>query len=266
MRDRRNILILGIALGLLTIGNTADISEIGQHEWEREEMEVFLKTAHIISIDKDQEAGRTSPWEIMLQVDDKTEKGFFKHVDRRRPGFLADSYIYELAAYELDRMLDANMVPPVVNRQVESIDGSLQLFVAGCMRESDRSRRSLSPPDEVQFEDMKKEISIFEHLTYCVPNDPDDVLIQKECWKIWRVDFSQAFVPEHNLIPDLPVLRCSRKLWRNLKALDESEVRSRLAVFLNPREIEAVLDRRLRLIEKIQAIIEQKGEDAVLFM
>jgi len=265
MRNKRNILILGFTLGILTIGNTAGTRNAGQQEWERSEMEKFLQTAKIVSIDKDQDAGRTSPWEIELQDGDKTEKGFFKHVDRRRPGFLADSYIYELAAYELDRMLDANMVPPVVNRQIESIDGSLQLFVVGCMRESDRSRKSISPPNEINFEDMKKEISIFEHLTYCVPNDPDDILIQEECWKVWRVDFSQAFVPEHSLIPELPVLRCSRKLWRNLKNLNEDEVRKRLAAFLNPQEIEAVLARRLNLIKKVQSLIEQKGEDAVLF-
>lgn len=256
-------MILGIMLGLCIGGDSP--GGPGQKEWVRSDMEAFLKTAEIVKVDKDQESGRTSPWVIMLQAGDETEKGFFKHVDRRRPGFLADSYIYELAAYELDRMLDAGLVPPVVSRQVENIDGSLQLFVVGCMRESDRSRKSISPPDAANFEDMKKEISIFEHLTYCVPNDPDDLLIQKECKKIWRVDFSQAFVPEHDLIPDLPVLRCSRLLWRNLKNLDETEVRKRLGVFLNSQEVEAVLARRIRLMEKIQSLIDQKGEEAVLF-
>ena len=73
----------------------------------------------------------------------KPERGFFapgglaasaavKHLPMgQRAGFW-EAYKSEIAAYELDRLLGLDMVPPTVERRVGGDLASVQLWVEGC--------------------------------------------------------------------------------------------------------------------------------------
>ena len=171
------------------------------------DIENYLRTAKIVSVEKDQEAGRTAPWRITLDDGGIVRQGFFKHVNASRPTILPDSYKYELAAYELNKLLDLNIVPPAVEREIESIKGSLQQYIKNFIRESDRKRKNIDPPDPKNFENTLEEIKIFENLVYDECLDTDDIFIQREDWKVWRVDFSEAFSPSSELLPGCKIRR-----------------------------------------------------------
>jgi len=231
-----------------------------------EELENYLKTAEIEFVDKESLSGRTAPWTIGLNNGTTERRGIFKHLNRPRPHMLPDSYKYDIAAYELSKLLGLKIVPPVVEREIEGITGSLQLFLVDCMKERVRISKKIEPPDPEKFQNALEEIKVFDNLVRnedCL--NPDDVFIHNKDWRVCRVDYSTAFLPDVELIPGCYISRCSRKLYNNLLNLDSELVKSKLMPYLNNQEIETLLRRKELIIGIIQQLIKEKGEDAVLY-
>ncbi len=152
--------------------------------------------------------------------------------------------------------LDLNVVPPVVEREIEGTKGSLQLFLEDCFTERDRKQMNLEPPDPKSFQNSLDELRIFENLVYNKCRNTDDTRIHKKSWKVCRVDFSEAFGPSPDLVPDCEISYCSEKIFRNLQRLDAETVRAKLSPYLNGEEIKALLERKDRIIEKIKELQE----------
>ncbi|MGD9345929.1 MAG: hypothetical protein PVH84_08720, partial [Candidatus Aminicenantes bacterium] len=227
-------------------------------------LEKYLQTAEVLEVEIDSIEGRTAPWSVILDDGKITRQALFKYVDRRRPTLLPDSYHYEIAAYKVSKLLGYTAVPPVVEREIKETIGSLHLFLEGCFSLSQQRRRELKPPDPSNFSDALSELAVFESLVFCERN-PEDIYIQEKDWKIWRVDFSEAFEPLAELDPGNDIARCSKGMFLSLKKVDEDEVKTVLQPHLNDEEIKALLKRKDSIIDKIQLLIEEKGEDAVLF-
>lgn len=219
----------------------------------------------MISVEKGAVGGRTEPWIVTLRDGVVTHRAIFKHMDEQRPKLIPDSYKYELAAYELTKLLGVQFVPPVVAREIEGRKGSLQIFLEDCISERDRIRNKLEPPNPAAFADAKEDIKILENLTSDKCLDTKDMYVHKETYRICRVDFSEAFWPTAELLPNCEFTRCSRKLFQGLLALDGQSIASNLSVYLNADEIDALAKRRNVIVEKIKKLIEIKGEEAVLF-
>lgn len=239
-------------------------SASGLEELDRPEIEHYLRTAEVVSFQVSAE-GRTRPWRVNLDDGKVKRRGFFKHANRHRPATLPDCFLYELAAYELDKLLDLNVVPPVVEREIKGIKGSLQLFLENCLQLSQQKRKKIRPPDPVRFQRALEEIMIFENLTYDSCQDEEDILVHQDDWKICRIDFSEAFAPRASLVEGCAFNQCSRKLYQNLLSLDSEEVKAKLKTYLNEEEIGALLGRHQLIVERIKSLIAEKGEEAVLF-
>jgi hypothetical protein len=227
--------------------------------------EKLLREANIAKIDKERLGGRTNPWLITLTDGAVQARAIFRHVDRRRPHPTPDSYKYDLAAYALSKMLGIEVIPPVVERRIQGRDGSLQLFLENCIREKDRKRKKLEPPDPEAFNKALEGLKVFENLVYDECQDADDLYVHRDDWRVCRVDFSEAFAPLPELQPGCSLTVCSRTLYKGLIELDEAAVRSALGGYLSPEEIESLLVRKGLIIEKLKGLIAQKGEQAVLF-
>lgn len=77
------------------------------------------QSAKAISVIKTKETGRTDPWTVILDDGNTVRKAIFKYVDRPRPSPLPTSYRYELAAYEMAKLLGLDIVPPVIEREID---------------------------------------------------------------------------------------------------------------------------------------------------
>lgn len=141
--------------------------------------------------------------------------------------------------------------------------GSLQIMVEGCVSERDRLVSKSEPPDPQAFENKMEELNVFENLT-CCPRDPKDVLVHRSTWKVCRVDFMEAFDTLVEFLPDAEISRCSRRLYQGLQ-LDPNIIETAMKPYLTPKEIKALLDRRTLILDKLQSLIKDKGEAAVLF-
>ncbi len=235
---------------------------------KQKELENYLRTAKVVS--KRRTGGRGENWIISLDDGKTARRGFFKLINRSRPAIITDSYKYGIAAYELDKLLDLNLVPTVVEREIEGRKGSLQIFIDGALEESNRRMKNIEPPDPTRFKNTLEDLSVFENLTYspsfCGERELDDILIMdKEDWKVWRVDFSEAFTLSPELIPGCEITRCSKKLYQHLIKLEDKVIKAKLKHYLNDEEMSMLLKRKRLIIEKIKKLIAEKGEESVLF-
>jgi len=210
-------------------------------------------------------AGRTDPWKVRLEANGITRWAQFKYINRPRPDPIPDSFNYEIAAYELDKYLGLDLVPPAVRKMIKETFGSLQIFVEKAIREADLKRDNLMLGDPEVFEWQMADLKVFENLVYDKCGNDKDTLIQKETGKVYRVDFSEAFPPENRTIPGCEILRCSRRLYQRLLEWDQETVTVFLSTYLNEEEIRALHARRDAIIRMIQEQIESRGESAVLF-
>lgn len=256
-------IIFFVSLGFLFGGSKNPLSEQGN--LFQKEMEDYLKKAEVIQVEKDKIPGRTALWEITLDNGEVSRKGYFKYIDRSRPKIPPDSFKYELAAYELSKLLGLEIIPPIVEREIEGIKGSLQIGIKDFITESYRKRSGDIPPDVKEFKRIIETIRIFESLVYDECNDEDDIFIQKENWKVWRVDFTEAFFPSPELILNCEFTCLSRKLYKNLKNISDDLIKTRLFHYLNKKEIKALLERKNIILKKIKKMIKERGEEAVLW-
>ena len=242
-----------------------------QENVTQKDLEHYLKTAKI-GPDKKSVGRRTESYIVSLD-DGKTKRGgFLKLTDNSRPHHQPDSYKYGIAAYELDKLLGLNIVPPIVERTIESRKCSLQILIEEFLEEGDRRIKKIEPPDTEIFKNTMEELNVFENLTYSSAlcqvggDDLGDILIMhQEDWKVWRVDLGQAFAPSLELIPGCEITRCSKKLYQNLIKLKDKVVKAKLKKYLNKNEISALLKRKKIIIENIKQLIAEQGEESVLF-
>lgn len=256
---------LGIVLLLVLAVAPPPRPAAGQDAVSLAALEDYLKSARIVSIDKSGMGGRTSPWIAVLSDGVTERKALFKYIDRPRPALLPDSYRYELAAYAMSRLLGLAVVPPVVERTIEGVPGSLQLYLEDCVRYRDMKGRGIEPPDPGRFSDRMAEIRVFENLVYNACANVEDTLVHPDDWRICRVDFSEAFAPEPALLPDCPVTRCSRAVYAALKGLDAARLKSALGTRLGGDEVEALAERSRLILDALDRRILESGEAAVLF-
>jgi hypothetical protein len=236
-----------------------------EEETKKTPQEYYLLRAKIVAVEKDTVPGRTGAWKVTLDDGTTRKRAFFKHVHRNRPTLLPDSYSYEIAAYELDKLLDLQRIPPAVAREIDGVKGSLQLRIENCFPLDEQRIKKIRPPNSKTFENDLEEINVFENLTYCERKELDDILINKKDWKVWRLDFSEAFSPTPKLISGQNIVRCSKKLFNNLQKLKNEAIKEELKSYINEEEISALIKRKNLIIETIKNLIEEKGEDSVLF-
>lgn len=229
----------------------------GQLDVDYKEIERYLATAKIISVTPDENAGRTEPWIILLDDGRIKRRGYFKHVSRCRPNPLPDCYKYEIAAYELSMLLDIKCVPPTVERKIEGISGSLQLWVEDSEKLKNVLEKNMKLLNLEKFNHCMLDGSVFQNLVYFRQSD-EDVLVDLEEGTVCRIDFSEAFSPEHKLIQGFKMVRSSEKFYQNLVRLRDKDIRSRLESYLNKDELEAVIARKKLIIKKLSKKMRQQ--------
>ena len=91
-----------------------------------EAIEAHLRTAEVTSIE-DIGTGVTHPRRAYLKPGGLIESFTWKPLAPGRRGGYWESYKSEIAAYELDKRLALNMVPPVVEREVDGERGAAEI-------------------------------------------------------------------------------------------------------------------------------------------
>jgi hypothetical protein len=239
-----------------------------------EQKKEFLLNAKVIA-SKHTEKGITNPWKLTLSDGTITHDASFQPVDEHKPRFVysdghtefnfVDSYHYNIAGYELARMLGMdNMVPVYVERRWSGMTGSLSWWIPWKWDEAMRSKQGLGAPDTDAWNKQMYKIRVFDELIYDSDPNLTNVLITED-WKVWRIDFTRAFRTYTSLRNPKNLEMCDRQLLQKLKELKFDEVYARTRPHLTKTEVKGLLARRDKIVDLFQKLVAQKGEGAVLY-
>jgi hypothetical protein len=267
----RTLLKVGVATCLLGI---AFATAANDTTLTNEQIEQFLLTAKIVG-EKPAHKGSTHTLRLTLSDGNLTHDAHFQPIDEhkyltqmaggRTENNFVDSYKYNIAAYRLAEMVGLDdLVPVYVERKYKGDSGSLSWWLPIKMDEEDRVKQKVDVPDADAWNNQMYRVRVFDQLVY--DDDPNltNVLIDKD-WKIWRIDFTRAFRLKKNLRNPNDLIRCDHQLLERLKKLDGGQLAERTKHYLTKEEVQAVMVRRDRIVERFQQLITEKGETAVLY-
>ncbi len=242
---------------------------------KREKWEEFLKNAEIVG-SEDIPEGVTKPIRVFLKKSEVEGSGAWKKVKGVQQGFL-EGWQYEIAAYEMDKLLGLNMIPPTVEREFKGKKGSLQFWMKFEMSDLERMEQKIQvPPSKLDnWSKMKYLMRAFDSLIANEDRTQENIRYTKD-WRMILIDHSRAFrsskkfiknlvygkngIKEHKLFRILP-----RAFVERIKALNFDNIKKAVGSYLKEKEIKAILARKEHLLIEIDEMIKEKGEDKVLY-
>lgn len=271
---------VGGASGISSLTATADpLAWLGPEGQETRfaslaELQDFLQTARILQI-KEIGVGVTRPRRLLLEKDGvRLHAHFQSHDDARdrvrlQSGVVElnyrDSYKFNIAAYELSRLLGMNTVPPSFPRTVRGESGAITVWLEGTFTEETRRTDHVSPPQPRHWSRQLVSMWVFDELVGNTDRNLGNILIDRD-WKIWLIDHSRAFRLQKELkYSGHTIPGCERRLWEALKSVTDEQIRVALKPWLDTSEIKAVLRRRRLLVNHMETLIESKGLDVAIF-
>ena len=237
-----------------------------------EEMERFLKTAKIVSM-KDLNVGVTVPRRATLSDGQLTHDAAIQIVEESKQVYqgtrstefnFRDSWKFNVAGYELAKVLQLNMVPPYVERMVDRREAAVSWWISDAMMERDRFKAKISPPDPLAWNREMYAVRVFHQLIHDTDPNLTNLLITKD-WRIWMIDFTRGFRWLHQLQKVKELVGIDRALLARLRELKADALQRQLGAWLGKREIEGILVRRDLLVKHFESEIAKRGEAAVVY-
>jgi hypothetical protein len=252
-------------------GVQQEIAKAGAAFASNEQIEEFLLTAKIVKA-KGISIGVAGPLKLTLDDGKIQHYAVYKSINERKTGVtqlassaeidFKDSWMFEVAAYELDKMLGLNMVPVTVARSYNGEKGSVQYWVDNCMMESDRLKKKLDPPDSLAWNRQMYKVRIFDNLVYNIDRNLGNLLITPD-WKCYMIDHSRTFKCVDQLKSPKDMTQFSTSFMETLEKLDEESVKSKCGKYLTEYEIRMTLKRRDRILRLYKQMVAEKGAAVV---
>ena len=272
---RRRSAPLGPALALLAAISAAPLpaQSGGSRGLSPAEQENFLLTAKVIESHTLAE-GVTGSIRATLSDGKLTHDAHIQHVDESEPSFelaagyelnFRDSYKFNIAAYQLDRMLGLGMIPAAVERKIDGKPAALSWWIDDVMMtEKTRYASKLEPPDSDVWNQQIYRVRVFDQLIYNVDRNLGNIVITND-WKVWMIDHTRAFRLHKKLNKPQHLMKCDRHFLQALRNLDREECRRKFRGVLKRSEISALLARRNLIVSYFEREAAEQGEGAVLF-
>jgi hypothetical protein len=262
---------------LCILGFTAQsIAQFYPEEFaKRAQWEELLKKGKIVKMQKLGQ-GVTKPRRLFLKKLEDEGSGVWKCPSSTAAGIF-DKWQCEIAAYELDKLLELNMVPPTVERRYRGRKGSFQQYCDLPMSEQMRRNENIPyPPEkEEQIEKMIFLARAFDSLIANVDRSLQNIRFTPD-WRLILIDHSRSFrsskdhreqlmYGKYGKRKPLGFSRLPRKFVEKVKSLDYNKIKKAVGFYLTSEEINAVLARKELLLKEIDEMIQERGEDDVLY-
>ncbi|MBI2680904.1 MAG: hypothetical protein HYX25_07865 [Candidatus Solibacter usitatus] len=262
---------MALGLGLALVGSAQSPPETSPGH-TCAQMEQFLRKGKVGTM-REIPKGTTLPKRATLEYEDEKHDASIQAVDVTKPFQdtehgaemnFRDSWKYNVAGYELAKMLELNMVPPYIERNAGGQAASFSWWIDGTMMESDRVRKKIEPPDAASWNKQMHAVRLFHELIYDSDPNLTNLLITKG-WQIWMIDFTRAFRMMKDVANPKSLLQCDRKLLARIRGLNKSMVKAKLSRWLTGPEIDGLVARAAKIAEHFDREIAAKGEAAVLY-
>ena len=236
------------------------------------EMEEFLRLGKI-GQQKNIPKGVTLPRRATLEYKGAQHDAVVQTVNIAKASFqtakgtelnFKDFWGYNVAGYELAKILELNMVPPYVERKVSGQEASLSWWVNDSMMEFHRKNRHMEPPDLDSWNKQMYAVRVWHQLIYDTDPNLTNLMITKD-WQIWIIDFTRAFRLHKELRDSKDLVQCDRRLLAKLRTLDKDVLKEKLSRWLTKSEIDGLVARAGKIVNFFDKEAAAKGEGAVLY-
>ncbi|MEM1248348.1 MAG: hypothetical protein AAGK22_18375 [Acidobacteriota bacterium] len=248
----------GIAVGvLLLFGLSSALAQEKEQSPTGPQAERFVREARVVAM---RSVGRGSSRSrlALLRSRRETRRAIWKTVGSDDPyarNEEGDSYRHEVAAFEVDRLLQLGRVPATASRRVGERTGSLQLWLEEAETVTAEDLEKLNQKAEEQLANILL-------LRALIGAAPDSDLLVSRSGDLFTTDHASAFRADAAARPE-SLVRVSQKAFDSLGALERPVVEKRLRRWLSDDELEGVLRRRTELLEDFERRRRSSGDASV---
>lgn len=249
----------------------------GRAELSVDQIRDFLRNAKVIRT-RSTDKGVTAPKRLTLSDGNITHDAVFQAIDEHQMVMslggggrqttelnFVDSYKYNIAAYEIARLLGLDgMMPVYVERKWNGQTGSISWFVPSLMDESERLKKKVQPPNPTEWNGQMYRMRVFSSLVRDTDRNLTNVLITHQ-WKVMMIDFSRAFRLQPELLHQKDLSKIDRRLLARLEVVSRDEIRAATKDYLSNSELDAMMKRRDLLVAHFKKLIAELGEENVLY-
>jgi hypothetical protein len=228
---------------------------------KRAEIEAFLTTAPIARTEGTT-VGVMHPVHAIFAPGGLVESMSWKAI---KPGMYSgfqESYLSEIAGYELDKFLDLGMVPPTVEREIDGKKGAAIMWVPQTKNFKEAGGMPTPPPiQQGRWSMQMMRTKMYDNLIGNIDPNLGNWLFDPN-WNIILIDHSRAFVREQKMPHTLEHVDAG--LWAKFLALDEAALTGAIGKLVEPREIRAMLQRRDQMKKQVEQLVKKNGESAII--
>ncbi len=227
------------------------------------ELEEFLRTAEVVDMEEVGH-GITRPRRVTLKNGDNTCRALFKTVDitstdihytNRLEQIFTDKYVYEVAAYRIDRLLGIGLVPVTVLREIDGKVGSLQHWIEESMKMQDVIEGDLEVGNTDLLLQRLMLMYVLDAVIYNIDRNFTNILVRPGQDQFFLIDHSRAF-RTHNKLPSLREERqipIPEHVAEQLRKLDIEALKAELDGLLSTRQIRSLAKRRELLVAELDS-------------
>ena len=215
-----------------------------------------LSTAKVTKIEEIG-TGVTHPRRAYLEPADPFASLVWKPLPPGRRGGHWESYKSEVAAYELDRLLQLQMVPPAVERRIRDETGAAIMWLDG--PRSVKQTGGQVPSGEIWGTAIRRMV-MFDNLIGNPDRNAGNILIGAP-GELILIDHSRAFVADTGL---QKFERVDGALWDRITALGADDLRRALGPWIEKRALDAVLQRRAKMAAEVDRLVADRGRARVI--
>jgi hypothetical protein len=242
----RFVAVVSLALLAVPVAaqEAAPAEEVSAKTWidNRGQIEEYLKTAEIAGMEE-LKVGVTRPRRATLAPGGPVQAFAWKNVPPGRPSGYWESYKSEIAAYELDKLLGLNMVPPTVERRVK---GDLGAAVMWCSpTQSFAQLKGVPVAPAKHLAEWNKQLSRAKMFDNLIGNKDPNLgnWLVDPAWNLILIDHTRAFTTDKDLVHKV-MNRLDGALWDKMLALTYEDLLPVLGPWMGKSEVKAVIQRR----------------------
>jgi hypothetical protein len=228
----------------------------------RAEIEEYLKSAAVTDMEE-LKVGVTRPKRARLAAGGPVEYIAWKNVPPGRRDGYWESYKSEIAAYELDKLLTLDMVPPTVEKRVQNELGAAVMWCSPTKSFKEMGGVPTPPPAKAAaWVRQLVRAKMFDNLIGNKDPNLGNWLVDP-AWNLLLIDHTRAFATDTTLVHK-SMDHIDGDLWDRMKALTLEGVTPVLQPWIGRAEIRMIFERRGRMQQQFEKLIAQKGEASVV--